>query len=167
MTPSPTTRPSSPLKQKPDAVVFHTTELWGQFPLNWDNKTPRNLSGVLTVNRSAPWWSAAPSPSRARRTTCYPAPTRRRWPSRPQRCPHHDGLRLAIIDPDPLNATPLTPDLCHAQRPGIQRADQSTDGWTAEQGRGRSRQSHRRGFRPPAGGYLQLRHARWPLAPSC
>ncbi len=95
------------MKQKPDAVVFHTTVLWGQFPLNWDNKTPRNWSGVLTVNRGAMVVGHTIA-FEGKTDNMLPRPNPQTVAFTSATLPHHDGLRLAIVDPDPLNAEPLT-----------------------------------------------------------
>ncbi len=95
------------MKQKPDAVVFHTTVLWGQFPLNWDNKTPRNWSGVLTVNRGAMVVGHTVA-FEGKTDNMLPRPNPQTVAFTSATLPHVDGMRLAIIDPDPLNTTPLT-----------------------------------------------------------
>jgi hypothetical protein len=95
------------MQQAPDAVVFHTLVMWGQFPLNLELQQPRNWSGALHVNRGA---------IIVNKTVAFEGPTDNMLP-RPDpqtvtfssaTLPHHDGLRLTIIDPDPLNSEPMT-----------------------------------------------------------
>lgn len=102
------------MQQAPDAVVFHTVVLWGQFPGDPELEQARNWSGVLHVNRGAiivrraiafegPTDSLLPRPDP--QTVAFSSATR----------PHRDGLRLTIIDPTPMSAEPLlvtyaTPD---------------------------------------------------------
>jgi hypothetical protein len=102
------------MQQAPDAVLFHTLILWGQFPGDPEMEQARNWSGALHVNRGAiivnkavafegPTDTLQPRPDP--QTVVFTSATR----------PHHDGLRLTIIDPTPLSPEPLqltygTPD---------------------------------------------------------
>lgn len=94
------------LQQAPDAVVFQTVVLWGQFPGDFQMEQARNWSGVLHVNRGA---------MLVRTTLAFEGPTDNLLPRPdPQTVafssatrPHHDGLRLTIIDPEPLSPEPL------------------------------------------------------------
>ena len=93
------------MRQAPDAVVFHTTVLWGQFPGNPGLRAPRNWSGTLTVSRGAVI---------VNRTVLFEGPTDHLLPRNNPRVvpftsatlPHHDGLRLTIIDPEPFSGEP-------------------------------------------------------------
>ena len=95
------------MQQAPDAVVFHAVVMWGQFPFNPDLDQARSWSGALHLNRGAmlvnrtvafegPSDSLLPRPDA--QTVTFSSVTR----------PHHDGLRLTIIDPEPLHSEPLT-----------------------------------------------------------
>ncbi len=95
------------MQQAPDAVVFRTQILWGQFPFNPDLETPRNWSGAWQVSRGAVVVNktlAFEGPT----DQLLPRPDPQTVPFSSATLPHHDGLRLTIIDPDPLNGTPLT-----------------------------------------------------------
>ncbi|MCG8424478.1 MAG: hypothetical protein MJE77_41830 [Proteobacteria bacterium] len=89
-----------------DAVLYHTTVIWGQIPGNSDNETAFNWGGALSVNRGA---------IIVRRVLAFEErtdqPARRTDPHvvefRSLTRPHHDGLRLLIVDPDPTSDEPL------------------------------------------------------------
>jgi len=91
---------------KPDAVVIHTTVMWGQFPGNPNIQQPRDWTGMLAVNRGA---------LLVRRVVAFEKPTDELLPRNDKQVvgftsvtlPHHDGLRLDIIDPTPEAPEPL------------------------------------------------------------
>lgn len=94
------------MQQAPDAVVFHTVVMWGQFPGDPEMDQARNWSGVLRVNRGAiivhkviafEGPTDTLQPRRDRQTVAFTSATQ----------PHHDGLRLTVVDPDPLSPEPL------------------------------------------------------------
>jgi hypothetical protein len=93
------------MKQAPDTVAFETVALWGQLPANFSNETPHNWSGMLSVNRGA---------IIVRRAIAFESETDHVLPrTDPQvvafssaTAPHHDGLRLTILDPTPGAAEP-------------------------------------------------------------
>jgi hypothetical protein len=109
----------SSMQLKPDAVLFHTQVMWGQFPLNWDAEQPRNWTGVIAVNRGA---------IVVKSTVAFEGPTDNLIPRNDPKVvpftsatlPHHDGLRLLVIDPDPTNAEPQV--LVYATSDGAQYA---------------------------------------------
>ena len=100
----------------PDAVVYNATVLWGQFPGDPTNTQPRNWSGTISVNRGA---------MILRRTIRFEGPTDQVLGRLdPQTIaftsatmPHHDGMRLTIIDPTPEDAEPLVLTLATANGP--------------------------------------------------
>ena len=91
----------------PDAVRYRVAVVWGQIPGDRDNDSPREWSGVLGTNRGAVIVD---------RTLRFDGGFDRVLPRRdPQRVaftsvtrPHHDGLALTIVDPDPASDVPLT-----------------------------------------------------------
>jgi hypothetical protein len=91
---------------KPDAVLFHTAAVWGQFPGNPELLTPKDWTGRLAVSRGAIILRGTIGfepvtdgvlPRVHPRTVRFTSATG----------PHRDGLRMTIIDPDPTNAEPL------------------------------------------------------------
>lgn len=91
----------------PDVALFHTTVVWGQIPGNLENETAYDWSGALHVNRGAILVRRIVGfesetdhllPRDNRQTVAFESITR----------PHRDGMRLTIIDPDPLSEEPLT-----------------------------------------------------------
>lgn len=103
------------LKNAPDAVVFHTLVLWGQFPLNLELQTARNWSGVWQVNRGAMLVNKAVA-FESKTDQVLPRPDAQTVPFASVTLPHHDGLRLTIIDPTPLASEPLV--LTYATKDG-------------------------------------------------
>ncbi|MBT8492458.1 MAG: hypothetical protein KJO07_05325 [Deltaproteobacteria bacterium] len=102
------------MMNRPDAVLIHGALVWGQFPFNPEFQEPKNWSGRLSVNRGA---------IVVRQTIAFEPATDRLLPRRSRLFvdftsvtgPHHDGLRLTIIDPtpevdQPLEITYSTPD---------------------------------------------------------
>lgn len=100
----------------PDAVVFNAAVLWGQIPGDPTNTQPRNWSGTMSVNRGA---------LILRRTIRFEGPTDNVvGRTDPQTIvftsatyPHHDGMRLTIIDPTPEDPEPLVLTLATANGP--------------------------------------------------
>jgi hypothetical protein len=94
------------MMQAPDAIIFNAGVIWGQIGGNPDAEQPRNWSGTLSVNRGA---------IIVRRTIAFEGPTDNLLPRDDKQVvpftsatlPHVDGLRLTIVDPDPLNSEPL------------------------------------------------------------
>jgi hypothetical protein len=94
------------LSQKPDAAKIEVALLWGQLPGNLQNKTPHNWSGKISVSRGA---------MIVRRTIRFEDKGDHLLPrTSPQEVaftsitlPHHDGLRLTVLDPNPLAPEPL------------------------------------------------------------
>jgi len=83
-----------------DAVLFNVALEWGQLPGDPSNTTPRNWSGQFRVNRGA---------IIVRRTNRFepatdwvlPRSDRQTVEVRTITGPHHDGIRLTVIDPRP------------------------------------------------------------------
>ncbi|MBI4952810.1 MAG: hypothetical protein HY908_12315 [Myxococcales bacterium] len=94
------------LQQLPDAVVFHALVLWGQFPVNLENTEPRVWSGALHVNRGAVLVDKAVA-FESDTDHLLPRPDAQTVAFESVTLPHHDGLRLTIIDPTPLAGEPL------------------------------------------------------------
>lgn len=99
----------------PDAVAYQTTILWGQIPPNPEAENPRQWDGTLTVNRGA---------MIVRSAIAFEGPTDRIVPRDDRRSvsftsvtlPANDGLRLTLVDPEPLSDEPLT--LTYSTRDG-------------------------------------------------
>ncbi len=95
------------MRERPDAVVVHAQIHWGQLRFAPENETPRNWTGAFVVNRGA---------ILARRTVLFEDATDRLLPRRDPRVlpftsvtqPHHDGVVVTILDPDPGAPEPLT-----------------------------------------------------------
>lgn len=104
------------MNQKPDAAKIEVALLWGQLPGNLQNKTPYNWSGKVSVSRGA---------ILVRRTIRFEDKGDQLLPRKdPQvvaftsvTLPHHDGLRLTVLDPTPLAPEPLT--LTYENKDGI------------------------------------------------
>ncbi len=104
------------LKQKPDAAKIEVALMWGQLPGSLTNKTPYNWSGKISVSRGA---------LLVRRTIRFEDPGDQLLPRKDPRevaftgvtLPHHDGLRLTVLDPDPLAPDPLV--LTYENKAGI------------------------------------------------
>ncbi len=83
-----------------DAVQFNVAIEWGQLPGNPGNDTPHNWSGRFRINRGA---------LILRRTNRFEPATDRILPRTDRQSiemrtvtgPHHDGIRVTIIDPRP------------------------------------------------------------------
>ncbi len=98
------------MMEAPDAAVYRVGIVWGQLPRDpdarEDGETPRNWSGTIRINRGA---------MLVRSTIRFEGPTDALLPRTSPRAvsftsatlPGHDGLRLAIIDPEPFADTPL------------------------------------------------------------
>lgn len=90
----------------PDAVRYRVAVSWGQIPGDATNDTARDWSGILAVNRGA---------LLVRRTLAFEPRTDHLLPRTDRRAvaftsatlPHHDGLVLEIVDPDPGAAEPI------------------------------------------------------------
>lgn len=101
------TPPVMELNQKPDAAKIEVALVWGQLPGNLQNKTPYNWSGKVSVSRGA---------ILVRRTIRFEDKGDQLLPRKDPRVvaftsvtlPHHDGLRLTVLDPTPLAPEPLT-----------------------------------------------------------
>jgi hypothetical protein len=100
--------------ERPDAVLYRTTILWGQFPGNPAVPTPRSWTGRFETNRGA---------ILVRRIIRFEEATDHVLPrTDPRRVdftsatrPHHDGLSLVLVDPEPGAEEPfvlryLTPE---------------------------------------------------------
>ncbi len=95
------------MRERPDAVVVHAQIHWGQLRWNPSVERPRNWTGMFVVNRGA---------IIARRTVLFEEPTdgllprsdRRVLPFTSATRPHHDGIVVTIIDPEPESPEPLT-----------------------------------------------------------
>lgn len=95
------------MQQAPDGMRYEAAVMWGQFPGDPNVESPRNWSGVIAVNRGA---------IIVRKTIAFEGPTDNLLPRQDKQVvpftsatlPHRDGLRVTILDPDPLNAEPLT-----------------------------------------------------------
>jgi len=91
---------------RPDALLFHTRILWGQFPFNGDIESPTKWSGQFSVNRGA---------IVVRHTIAFDPITDHLLPRADRKVvnftsatgPHLDGLALTIIDPTPEAPEPL------------------------------------------------------------
>lgn len=89
----------------PDAVLFHTTAMWGQIPGDRDNDRVYNWTGALSVNRGA---IIARSTLRFDgRDRLLPRDNPRVIAFRSITLPHRDGLRFTIVDPTPEADEPL------------------------------------------------------------
>jgi len=98
------------------AVVGEVVLVWGQLPPD-GSPDPRNWSGRISINRGA---------LLVRRTIAFDPVYDRVLPRTDPRSveftsatgPHMDGLLLAVADPDPASAVPLT--LTYANPDGVQ-----------------------------------------------
>jgi hypothetical protein len=90
----------------PDVVAYAVTVAWGQFPFNPDAELVRDWSGAFAVNRGA---ILVRSVLRFEDATdrLLPREDRRIVAFASKTLPHHDGMRLLVLDPDPTNAEPL------------------------------------------------------------
>ncbi len=94
------------MMEGPDAVVARVQILWGQLPPD-GQPDPRNWSGRISISRGA---------LLVRRTLAFDPVTDRILPRTDPRqvdftsvtAPHVDGLVLAVVDPEPESAEPLT-----------------------------------------------------------
>ncbi len=98
------------MKAKPNMVAFRAKLLWGQIPANRDNEKARNWSGTISLNRGA---------IIVRRRIRFEPRTDRVLPRVDPRVdprvvkflsktrPHHEGLRVELIDPTPEADQPL------------------------------------------------------------
>jgi len=103
------------MRDRPDAALFHTTIMWGQFPSNFELETPRTWDGTLSVNRGA---IVVRSVIRfeGESDELIPRDDRKVVAFRSTTLPHRDGLRVTIIDPTPQSDEPLT--LSYTDRDG-------------------------------------------------
>jgi hypothetical protein len=99
---------------RPGAVRIHAAIRWGQIPVNRDAVGPVDWSGTLTLNRGA---------LLVRRAVAFEEGTGDRVEARDDirsvsfrstTLPASDGLRITIIDPNPLDAEPLRLDYSDA-----------------------------------------------------
>ena len=94
------------MRAAPEAVAYRVAVVWGQIPGDFENRTPRDWSGIFGTNRGS---------LLVRRTVSFEPRTDRLLPRTDPRyapftsvtLPHHDGVVLNIIDPDPTNADPI------------------------------------------------------------
>ncbi|RMH38476.1 MAG: hypothetical protein D6689_19555 [Deltaproteobacteria bacterium] len=94
------------MREAPDAALYGVTIVWGQMPVDPDETQPRNWSGAIRINRGA---------LLVRSTIRFEDGTDRLLPrDNPREVrftsatrPARDGLRLAIIDPEPRSDEPL------------------------------------------------------------
>ena len=89
-----------------DAVLYHTTVMWGQIPGDRENDTVFNWSGTLSINRGAMIVRSVLAFD-GRTDRLAPRTDRRAVSFRSLTLPHRDGLRLLIVDPDPQAEEPL------------------------------------------------------------
>ncbi len=94
------------MRERPDAVQVNLIVEWGQIPGNPDNETPRNWSGVFHVNRGAMVVRRVIK-FEERTDELLSRPDRQHVPFTSVTLPHHDGLILTIIDPEPESDEPL------------------------------------------------------------
>lgn len=110
------TPPVMELNKKPDAAKIEVALMWGQIPGNLANQTPYNWSGKISISRGA---------MLVRRTIRFEDKGDQLLPRKnPQEVaftsvtlPHNDGLRLTVLDPDPLSKEPLV--LTYENKTGI------------------------------------------------
>ncbi len=94
------------IRERPDAVQVNLIVEWGQIPGNPENETPRNWSGVFHVNRGALIVRRVIK-FEGRTDRLLPRPDRQHVPFTSVTLPHHDGMILTIIDPEPESDEPL------------------------------------------------------------
>lgn len=94
------------MRSAPDAVVYRVAIVWGQIPGDRTNDAPHDWSGALGTNRGA---------MLLRRAIAF-EPETDRIIGRPDErsiaftsvtLPHHDGLVVDIVDPDPASPDPI------------------------------------------------------------
>ena len=94
------------MRRAPDAVAYRVAVIWGQLPGDRTNDTPHDWSGIFATNRGA---------LLVRRTVAFEPRTDRLLPRTDPRfaaftsmtLPHHDGVVLNIIDPEPTSDEPI------------------------------------------------------------
>jgi hypothetical protein len=89
--------------------------MWGQFPANFELKTPREWTGVWHINRGAMLVDKTVA-FEPKTDKLLPRPDAQTVAFTSVTLPHHDGLRLTIIDPTPLAKEPL--ELTYATKQG-------------------------------------------------
>jgi hypothetical protein len=97
-----------------DARRVHAAIRWGQIPFNPDADTPVNWSGTLSVNRGALIVRRAVAFENGTGDGVEPRTDIRSVSFRSRTLPASDGLRITIIDPNPLNPEPLRLDYSDA-----------------------------------------------------
>jgi hypothetical protein len=100
------TEETDELMNAPDAVLIHGVLMWGQFPFNPEFEEAKAWTGRLAVSRGA---IVVRQKIAFERATDRLAPRRSRLfvDFRSVTGPHHDGLRVTIIDPTPGAEEPL------------------------------------------------------------
>jgi len=119
------------MRDRPDAVQVNLIVEWGQIPGNPENETPRNWSGVFHVNRGAMIVRRVIK-FEERTDRLLPRPDRQHVPFTSVTLPHHDGMILTIIDPEPQSDEPLvfsyvSPLPRHDEPPRLDPATDATD----------------------------------------
>ncbi len=97
-----------------DAVRINAAIRWGQIPFNPDAQGPVDWSGTLSVNRGAILVRRTVAFEQATGDGLEPRENLRSVSFRSTTLPASDGLRVTIIDPNPLDAEPLRLDYSDA-----------------------------------------------------
>lgn len=94
------------MREAPDAAAYDVVVAWGHADFTRDFEEPRDWSGTLRVNRGA--IVARRAIRFDARDEILPRTDRTAVSFRSVTGPHHDGLRLLILDPSPGADEPLT-----------------------------------------------------------
>ena len=94
------------MRERPDAAHYAVTVVWGQIPGDPDNTVAHDWSGRISVSRGAVLVRAVLR-FEERTDEVLPREDRTFVAFTSVTLPHHDGLRLAIIDPEPRSDAPI------------------------------------------------------------